>query len=73
MLLSGSVLVVGGAESFQEWELGNNGRPKATSDLWDCISAKEIRLCSSVFMPTAGPLWPHLGYYGSVQSLYSAV
>lgn len=61
VLLSGSVLVVGGAESFQNGNWVNVKRPKATSDLLDCISAKEIRLCSSVFIfptwnlpPTAG-------------------
>ena len=77
MLLSGSVLVVSGGWKLSEGELGDINRPKAASDLLDCISARKIRICSSVWNSpltlTAGLLRPHLGYYGSVQSLYSAV
>lgn len=71
---------------LSELELGNLNSPKGTSDLLglhQCKRDSHMQLCVyfSVMKataqahrrPTAGPLWPHLGYYGSVQSLYSAV
>lgn len=71
---------------LSERKLGNLNSPKGTSDLLglhQCKRDSHMQLCVYFWVmkataqthrrPTAGPLWPHLGYYGSVQSLYRAV
>lgn len=68
-LSSGSVLVVG--ESFQSGNWVTSTVQREPLICWDCISAKEIHICSSVFIseswkpplkPTAGPLQGHCGH-----------
>lgn len=71
---------------LSERKLGNLNSPKGTSDLLglhQCKRDSHMQLFVYFWVmkataqthrrPTAGPLWPHLGYYGSVQSLYRAV
>lgn len=70
MLSSDSVLVVGGAESFQSgiW-VGVKSCPKAASDLLDCISAKEICFYAALSFnssPRNFPLTPTAGQPGKL-------
>lgn len=83
-LSSGSVLVVG--ESFQSGNWVTSTVQREPLICWDCISAKEIHICSSVFIseswkpplkPTAGPLQGHCGHTGilwfSAKSIQSCI
>lgn len=73
MLLSGSVLVVSGAESFQSgnWVTLTVRRQPLICRIAS-VQKRFAYAAPSLFL-AADLLWPHLGYYGSVQSLYSAV